>query len=250
MARYFAPISEQDLEKKVFAAFGEDTCMQFHEIKDELGKDLKVEFDGENFETYDGKSELMGVHTLDNDLTFWGMSAGGDWEYPVFFLIYWDGKKLRGYVPTDGNPWNTATKQAFGNDGAADFANAKKRWPDKYKDVNFDPEDDDFEGHFESDDALMKQDILARILPQPTKKPKTPVTKYTTLQERIEALTFYGTGDEAYELFDQACNFCYHLYGLGYEEEAKIVCGWAEKMAEASKDWAENDADTLKGRWG
>ena len=38
----------------------------------------------------------------------------------MFFIIYWDGKKLRAYVPTDGNPWNTDTKEAYGNDEEKD----------------------------------------------------------------------------------------------------------------------------------
>ena len=47
-------------------------------------------------------------------------SGGGDWEVPVVFMIYWDGKSFRGYILTKGNPWNTKIKAAFNNDTEAD----------------------------------------------------------------------------------------------------------------------------------
>lgn len=85
----------------------------------------KVCFDFENSEcntrsnphTRKSPDTLMGLHTLDNGFTFWGMWAGGDWEYPVFFIVYWDGKGLRGYVPEDGNVYNKVFKTAFGSEG-------------------------------------------------------------------------------------------------------------------------------------
>ena len=96
-------------------------------------KDLsKVEFDMENWEAYPYKNRksvedaILGVQTLDNGLTFLGAWGGGDWESPVFFIIYFDGKKLRGYIPdTKGNPWNHKTKSAFGNNDEEDV-DAKK----------------------------------------------------------------------------------------------------------------------------
>ena len=102
-----------------------------------LGSDIKVRFDGENFDAdtaFDsGAANLGGFQTLGSGLTFFGCAAGGDWEHPVFYIVYWDGKKIRGYVPTDGNPWNTDTKEAYGNDSEKDFQNAVKRYPEKYK---------------------------------------------------------------------------------------------------------------------
>lgn len=53
---------------------------------------------------------------MDNGFTFLGCAAGGDWEYPVHFAIYYDGKSLRGYVPRYCNSYNLKTKQAFGYD--------------------------------------------------------------------------------------------------------------------------------------
>lgn len=93
-------------------------------IETDLGK---VDIDDENC-MGPGEDKYHGFVTLDNGFTFFGMSAGGDWEYPVYLIIYWDGKKLRGYIPTDGNPWNTSTKMAYGNDEDDDRKNIKKRY--------------------------------------------------------------------------------------------------------------------------
>ena len=41
--------------------------------------------------------------------------AGGDWESPVLFALYYDGHTFRGYVPTEGNVFNRTLKQAYGN---------------------------------------------------------------------------------------------------------------------------------------
>jgi hypothetical protein len=104
--------------------YGHYTC-----LTPQVEKDLsKVQFDTENIEVSD-------CQTLSNGLSFVGISSGGDWEWPIFFIIYYDGKKLRGYIPRDGNLWNTKTKQAYGNDDSdymngttpVDIADAKKR---------------------------------------------------------------------------------------------------------------------------
>lgn len=127
------------------------------ELTPQIEKDLsKVEFDTENviyerdhfhcinptenftsrqyeyrfYPVINPLNQLLGFNTfkIDNkDFVFLGFMAGGDWEVPVHFIIYWDGKKLRGYIPTDGNPWNTDTKEAYGNDEESDKKNIKKR---------------------------------------------------------------------------------------------------------------------------
>ena len=84
------------LEKPIFSKFKKDIS--------------KVHFDFENVEG-------MGIHTLSNGLTYYAFTAGGDWEQPIYIILYWDGKSFRGYIPTEGNPWNTATNCAYGNDG-------------------------------------------------------------------------------------------------------------------------------------
>jgi len=118
---------------------------------DQIQKDLsKVSFSKENhfFARLQHPDDipapidsLMGLQTL-GDLTFLGGYAGGDWETPVFFILYWSGKKIRAYIPDKGNTWNKKTKKAFGN-------------------ADDDPDDADF------DEKLMAQDIQNRILVSP-----------------------------------------------------------------------------------
>jgi len=140
MPRHFVRISEEELAKKIENAYqkadGGYHC--WRDLTGQVEKDLsKCEFDLENVATGPGDfgpSGLMGYQTLDNGFTFRGMCAGGDWESPVFFIIYWDGKKLRAYIPIDGNPWNTDTKMAYGNACSyshdySDGRNLLKRYP-------------------------------------------------------------------------------------------------------------------------
>lgn len=160
MPRSFAPISIEELRAKINAVC-EDGGV--HPLIEKLGRDIKVRFDLENV-AYDerdfGPKSVIGYHS-ENGLTWCGFAAGGDWEHPVFFMVYWDGKKLRGYVPTDGNPWNTSTKRAYGNDDVKDLKNAKKRWPDLFADAEeIDSCDFDF------DEQAIKADFMARIQPK------------------------------------------------------------------------------------
>jgi hypothetical protein len=213
MSRFYSPISQEDLQTKI------EKFKNVYELFEHVQRDIKVKFDLENL-------NIIGYHN-DNGFVYLEAVGGGDWEQPVSFIIYWDGKKLRGYVPTKGNPWNSLTKEAYGNDEALDEKDVKKRRTEVFH-----------------DDDLMKKDISERILPIPSEK---------SLQERIKSLTFYGTGDEAYELFSSACSFCYSLYGLGEEEKAKTVCKWAEEMAKQSYEFAVENGDEddfEKGRWG
>jgi hypothetical protein len=136
MPRYFSVIDVKSFRKIVSRAFGsEDEDTELYDdpfVTLQIRKDIKCEFDCENI-SYDngsfGPEGLMGFNTLENDLTYYGICAGGDWELPVFFIIYWDGKKLRGYVPKSGNPWNTDTKMAYGNDEELDDKNMRRRYP-------------------------------------------------------------------------------------------------------------------------
>lgn len=155
--RQYSPISVEELAKKM------EKWENPHDMVEELGKDLKCRFDLENFEQSEDhyNKELKGLTgcvQLENDLTICGITSGGDWEHPVYFIVYWDGNKLRGYVPTDGNPWNTTTKKAYGNDDNADLKNAKKRWKEIFNDAE---EVDSCD--FSFDGKLIKADILARF---------------------------------------------------------------------------------------
>jgi hypothetical protein len=138
MNRKFLQISKEELQNKI-QKFDGDYGLNIHKLLDYVSNDIKVSFDLENhgYDSDNNKDEsvLLGFHTLENGLTFLGMCACGDWESPVFFIIYWDGR-LRAYIPKEGNCWNITTKEAYGNDLEADFEDMKKRWPEKTKDLS------------------------------------------------------------------------------------------------------------------
>jgi hypothetical protein len=175
MARYFALITIEDLKEKIETLFEENG---YYELVDRIMPDLKVEFDIENVADDNsyarwinlpkGSKGLCGYHTLINGFTFYGISAGGDWEVPIFFIVYWDGKKLRGYIPTKGNTWNTDTKKACGNDDKADIKFKCKKFGREY---NEDEDYSDFDSNnvIDFDYVLLLNDIQSRILPMPNK---------------------------------------------------------------------------------
>ena len=119
----------------------------------------KINFDLENIIDDENRFyHYVGFHTLDTGLTFLGLECGGDWEWPVFAIIYHDGKKLRGYVPSKGNTYHRETKSAYGShiDECSD-------------------EDDPYEDQeviiATIDNAAMLEDIRNRITVTETVKP-------------------------------------------------------------------------------
>ena len=148
----------------------------------------------------------------------------------------------------------------------ADGKNAHKRWPEQYDGGPVGSDD------FQFEPQLIAKDICERVLKQgvkpkkdaaplkrePKRDKKVKVAdvvaepfKIKNIQERIESLVYYGTGDEGYELFQQTCALCYSLFGLGANGKAEIACAWAEEMAHESRAWAEDyPDDTAKGYWG
>lgn len=183
MARFFSPISIKDLRKKVEDKWGKDA----RQLVRDLGSDLKVQFDPENFYWTGGfgLAGLMGVNTMPNGMTYWGLCAGGDWEFPVFFIVYWDGKRLRGYSPTDGNPWNLSTKEAYGNNDKEDLQDAKRRWPELFADAESVEVAD-----FEFNPELISADIQARILPRPVKEVKPEGSKKNEAKPTASAVSW------------------------------------------------------------
>lgn len=91
---------------------------------DTIDKDIKIETDAENYtmdpyEAYGNNIKgkpLVGFHTLENGFTFVGVELGGDGEYPFFTAFYFDGKKVRCYTPSYGNPINLDAKCALGGE--------------------------------------------------------------------------------------------------------------------------------------
>lgn len=90
----------------------------------ETDKDFLVDFDCENISaeedyltlvpSHGNISEILGFHE-EGGFCWLGVNAGGDWEEPVFFIVYYDGKKFRGYVPLVGNTFNSMNMCALGN---------------------------------------------------------------------------------------------------------------------------------------
>lgn len=108
----------------------------------------KINFSTENLDVVAEKTTRDGVPYL-------LIRAGGDWETPLSCILYFDGRKLRGYVPKDGNSYNHAAKAAFGNNDSDNDACVKQfgvggGTDEEYRDV--DP-----------DAALVEQDIEKRI---------------------------------------------------------------------------------------
>jgi hypothetical protein len=122
MPRYFATITMDQLSAQISAICDEDDS-DYSVLIDYLGKDLQGQVRLREFRDSAGSfgpKGLMGLNTLSSGLTFCGMCAGGDWEHPVFFIAYWDGKKVRVTSP-NGNPWNSTTTEAYGNDEDRDL---------------------------------------------------------------------------------------------------------------------------------
>lgn len=159
MARVFVKISEEKFRQKIEEAEDKYNEWAWYFSCDTIRKDLlKVNFDLENLERAPGSfgpQRLMGFKTLKNGFTFLGVCAGGDWEEPVFFIIYWNGKSLRGYIPTQGNLWNTDTHMAYGNYSIDESEN------DNIDTRNKNKRNDLLNNNYNED--LIEQDIVNRI---------------------------------------------------------------------------------------
>jgi hypothetical protein len=118
MARFYAPISKDDFLKKVEALF--DPEFYPYDLPAKIKTDLaKVEFDWENYSDFDEEegfsTYFVGYKELIDGFHVFFTDAGGDWEHPICFIYYWDGKQLRGYIPEYGNAYNKTLKSAYGN---------------------------------------------------------------------------------------------------------------------------------------
>lgn len=83
-------------------------CFMYHWGEGKCSKDLKkINFDSENCD-----AELL-EH---DDLVYLKCRVGGDWEYPITCFLYFDGKDIRGYVPSKGNTFNILADSAFGSE--------------------------------------------------------------------------------------------------------------------------------------
>ena len=120
-SEYYDDVSFDDMIRSTFYGI--------HNFSSTVEKDLsKILFDFENVDCTndgvcddgDGLVDLLNFGTLPNGMVYLGIMAGGDWEYPLFFILYWSGKNFRGYIPTDGNTWNKEFKTAYGSEEDSD----------------------------------------------------------------------------------------------------------------------------------
>lgn len=186
MSRYFKDISLADFKIKIQALYDNDDGF-LYSLSKEANKDInKVEFDFENYEPYSLEKEVkpgdgflnypIGFVTLPNGMHAFFINAGGDWEMPVCFLLYWDGSTLRGYIPKDGNVWNRKAKSAYGNDEESDeesypsLVKESAKWLDQATVDKFTTElennsfsFDRFVDHFSNHDAVIN-DVQNRIV--------------------------------------------------------------------------------------
>lgn len=153
MSRVAKRIGVDELHRRIDTACRPGGEFDWSGLFDLIRPDLKVEFDFENH-------EFVGYRQRPDGFAYAEFWAGGDWQHPVWFIVYWDGRRLRAYVPTGGNPFNTDTMEAYGNGGRedSDLRNARKRWPDVFAGRDeAGPDDFDF-NHDE-----MRRDIDERI---------------------------------------------------------------------------------------
>lgn len=167
--RIIDKISKKELYEKFQSDFGNYEKY----LQEEIPKnDFDIEFDWENYE-WKGwnrtNEEYLGIQELEGRV-FIGCQAGGDWEYPVYFIVFIQNGKWRAYIPKDGNVYNHDTMRAFGNGN--DYKNEinldlqflKKLYPNDFRDIehkNYDSTGNDCEIMW--DYEKIKQDIISNI---------------------------------------------------------------------------------------
>ena len=116
MSRYTQIIHINQLKEKLKPLLEQSDFP--YDLPSQVEKDLsKINFDFENYDFEEGYSEYpCGFRTLPNGVPVLFVNAGGDWEHPICFILYWDGKKIRGYIPEDGNVFNRKQKCAYGSE--------------------------------------------------------------------------------------------------------------------------------------
>lgn len=159
--RFFTAISIDELKAKI-----PENILDFSTLSSTLKKDLaKVEFDSENLimdsAGHPEYRKLLGFHTMGNGLTYLGVMAGGDSDLPIFYIVYWDGSRLRAFIPKDGNFWNPKTKLPYGADPIDDIEAIRK-----YRTDLADVSDDDLFTKIRFDETKVIKEIESRLKPR------------------------------------------------------------------------------------
>lgn len=109
--------------------------MQILQEEPQIIADLKWDISEENINidpdnpfqtTIQGNHSLIGYHSFPTGLSFLGVQQGGDYEMPIFYIMYCDGKQLRAYIPmgnqltlndvrTHQTTWSDITKDILKN---------------------------------------------------------------------------------------------------------------------------------------
>lgn len=132
MSRKAPIITLEELKSKceILLNIGHPDFEWYNNFTPKIKKDLeKINFDFENL-TFGGEGYYdegsfadypAGYKVLDNNLPILLSNAGGDWEHPICYCIYWDGKEMRAYIPKDGNVYNKKEKCAYGSEDDCDY---------------------------------------------------------------------------------------------------------------------------------
>ena len=110
-------------------SYGEDEEFPYNLPEKAIDDLAKIEFDFENwcigdadpsYEKYPSDHQgyagyPCGYQVLPSGIPVLMVNAGGDWEFPICFALYFDGKGIRGYIPTEGNVFDRKSKMAYGN---------------------------------------------------------------------------------------------------------------------------------------
>jgi hypothetical protein len=186
-------------------------------LSDLIIKDLHVDFSWENTTiTKEKGAPYCGYQSI-GDFDFFGILAGGDWEMPIFFLLYLDRKKrIRAFVPDKGQEWNRKTRMVYGNH------------------VD-DPDVDEFN----PDWTVIKDCIIHKF-----NISDCPFPKYEDKIKRLDELKFYCPGDEAGEYFQAFARLAEKVAVYGSNEEFEWLFSRCKAQAEFSKEFAiENNRD-------
>lgn len=140
----FKQLMEPYIEKEDFPVF----------VSKKVETDLsKVHFDFENyeFEDFGFMKYPIGFRMLSNGVPVLFVNAGGDWEVPICYCLYWDGKEIRGYIPDKGNVYNREYMTAYGSEDNS------PKFPENAENTSSDDIEDD------GDEELILADVANRI---------------------------------------------------------------------------------------
>lgn len=140
-------LSHKELEEKLvenMAKHADDVptslaeCSTFDLLECVEGNGIsEIQHDWENADWGGGYlgCKLTGIRSI-GDFTFLGVTAGGDWEVPVFSIFFVNGEgKIQAYIPKSGNIFNFITKSAFGNSDS-DVKAAMLAYKKRHEDID------------------------------------------------------------------------------------------------------------------